>query len=954
MAEQLASQHGFAPGQFAGTQNYYDQLRGRRYQQISMEAGGAAAQRDIRKSADLFAGAGQLTGIYDPGFRTGTEEKDKKQRKHFDSLMGTLEDNAGLLLFADMVMPGMQILDTLSAASGGSEGVLTAHLQASRRRRIDPTTGERGLSAESLTQQSGDIAEELYGELNDPDITPARSALVRQRVHGLKLGRIGEGISAFERRGMGPDTLNNKLSQKEIDTIKYTHGDGAEVSADSLRSALGGSNDGAGTDLSTAELEKLAELIEKNSGNIDVALRKFDSSKTADWAKKMTGLVSSMEDIFGPGQSIDNMIEGLNQLTQNSLASKSKGEVENIARRMHAGMQATGMNAQQTARLTAMAADVIEQGGGQREDAALSTMHAQSFTKSIDESGLGSEGLSFAGVKKSTLIAHDAMLHGRAMTSPVNNQLAMVVRLNETLNVDPESDLGKRAEAIKNGKKTYESSKGTKSIYSEDFSELTDEISRAQNVDKQDLNISAQQSREFLSQENVNLSYGNRFDTASTLRGMQWDLDVKGALARQIESSLAEESEVTPAQIGNALEEIVKFKPLSKAALEEKLGRKIDDADVNFANREVLASNMAEQMGGNLVAAETALGRVASDTERLFGVKSGEIPFLFNPDRMDDTKKHDEKLHTAADARKAVSGIGKAGFLESAVTAISEIKKGGDVSLEGVLAKAFGGVSSDHIEALIKNQDLPDDVKNELLKQLDPEGTSPKAGSKELDTLLAKLEKIKKDTAKANAEKLAAAQKTATTAAKKPVKGDEAPTDIDAKYKELGLDQGDDPLGGWYDTWSMSDQEIAGAKQKRINDRLAQMARDEGGPAKRSSAKTTEATAADANKTEAEKLGNDDAPSDLDPVTPSDTQQGTLSKQYPRLTQARDFLTSVIMEGTGLLTDNKPVNNETQSADNEKQKETMELTGTLKIDMQKMEGIVVNTQGVLGQAHTHV
>ena len=63
----------------------------------------------------------------------------------------------------------------------------------------------------------------------------------------------------------------------------------------------------------------------------------------------------------------------------------------------------------------------------------------------------------------------------------------------------------------------------------------------------------------------------------------------------------------------------------------------------------------------------------------------------------------------------------------------------------------------------------------------------------------------------------------------KNFKLDEAPTDINAKYKELGLDQGDDPLGGWYDTMGMSDQEIAAAKQKRINDRLAQMARDEGG-----------------------------------------------------------------------------------------------------------------------------
>ena len=53
--------------------------------------------------------------------------------------------------------------------------------------------------------------------------------------------------------------------------------------------------------------------------------------------------------------------------------------------------------------------------------------------------------------------------------------------------------------------------------------------------------------------------------------------------------------------------------------------------------------------------------------------------------------------------------------------------------------------------------------------------------------------------------------------------------DIETKYKELGLDQGDDPLSGWYDTRGMSDEDIAAGKQKRINDRIAQMARDEGG-----------------------------------------------------------------------------------------------------------------------------
>jgi len=42
--------------------------------------------------------------------------------------------------------------------------------------------------------------------------------------------------------------------------------------------------------------------------------------------------------------------------------------------------------------------------------------------------------------------------------------------------------------------------------------------------------------------------------------------------------------------------------------------------------------------------------------------------------------------------------------------------------------------------------------------------------------------------------------------------------DTEAEYKRLGLDKGDDPLGGWWDTRGMSDDEVQAAKMKRIDD----------------------------------------------------------------------------------------------------------------------------------------
>ncbi|RZD43170.1 MAG: hypothetical protein CXT73_01195 [Methanobacteriota archaeon] len=40
--------------------------------------------------------------------------------------------------------------------------------------------------------------------------------------------------------------------------------------------------------------------------------------------------------------------------------------------------------------------------------------------------------------------------------------------------------------------------------------------------------------------------------------------------------------------------------------------------------------------------------------------------------------------------------------------------------------------------------------------------------------------------------------------------------EVEAEYKRLGLDQGDDPLGGWWDTRGMSDLKIRQAREKRI------------------------------------------------------------------------------------------------------------------------------------------
>jgi len=961
MMQAAASEIGYVPGQLAGTQNYLDNMRGMRYQQHGMRAQSGLARADIRNSADVFAGAGQLAGIFGHDFRKKKDKKSIAQQEHFASLMETMENNADLIMMADMALPGVDIMDTLTAHKGGSTATLGAYMQMANKNTIDPTTGKRGLSGESIRQRTEAIQEEVYGGF--ADASAGDRALMKQRVHGLKLGKIGEGIAEFSRRGLGPTSISSQLDQEEIAGLREASFRPESRRPSELRSYSGDD------DVSDTDFAKLSDLIEKNGGDIDVALRKFDAQKTADWAEKMSGIVSAMGDIFGPGQSIDQMLTQLDQLTQNSTANKSLGEVENIARQLKSGMTSSGMGWQQTAKLTAFAADLREQGGGQREDAYRSTLHSQAFSAAYDEAGRGAnEGLSWAGMSRSELMAANTALHTGAATSPVNNQLGMIVRMSEIgEGFEEGSEMDLRAKAIKEGKDEYEGEDGkTRSVYSRDFSELTKHIER-----DSDGNITSAAASQMILQNRRNTDAGGG-TTEDLTRGMQKELDVIPAMAAGIRNVMLGTS-ADDATAEELIDMAIEFKTLSaedavneleqswdtwkgpdgKLLTDKQRATRLDnlrdeggEIDIHKANEAVLKKRIADHLqlkDTNLTDAKAAVqadniyGKMDDAARARLGKDIGvnTLGQLYSAGAIKTTNEARKDQVIDAKARDALAGIGGEGLMEKISTAIAKVGAGEGRGLEDVFAAVIG---QDPTEILALAENADEKVRASIYEQFEVEGDK-RTGKEVLEAAAAKKKKAPEKWAEEAAEHATAKAKKAVDKRKESERSagnaafkkvarslDSTWKDVEAaaqKTTGLRIHSRENQTRYWEDGKSITRDDYNAAVKKM---------RDKPAAAKK---KTEDA----ANDKEA-----------LDEVKEAARSDGLLGL----LDKGSDWLASFLPgdEEEKKVSDTAPPSGNTKAGGEGSSSggaEGMEITGTLKVDIETGEGVLAGKGSTGGQ-----
>lgn len=395
-------------GQFAPTQNLYDQFRARQYQNERLAALMAGGQGDRQTYVRMMRGVAQMSGT-----PFGLE-----QLRAANTIAG---DAANIMPLLAPMAP--EFFDQLHGTRG-SQAIMAMMLHRGGYSAVDPITGLSGLSGAS----SGYFAKEMYSRLYGPgvDISPMR---------GLGAGVAGSMYAELQNRGlMGPAVGTMNLSEQ------------AKV--------LG-------------MTEK--QLNELGSPRLDEVRRQFDARQAADRIKNLAGAVSAMRDIFGdmghPDAPMAQLISTLNNLTQGGLATMAPGRLEQTVRHAYEVAKQTGVGMPAFLGLTAGGAQLTQQFGLDQSFALQASQGAVTFGAAYGDVG-GAQHAAFGRGSRDSYTLKDQRLRTAAAASGMANQYGALFRIESEVGglKGPAKEL---LEAIRRGDDTFQMGGVRRSTYLE-------------------------------------------------------------------------------------------------------------------------------------------------------------------------------------------------------------------------------------------------------------------------------------------------------------------------------------------------------------------------------------------------------------------------------------------------------------------------------------------------------
>lgn len=363
----------YMSAQFSPQGNLYDQMRAKAQFAAQQQAMRMGSEIDQRSYLQMFQGMSAAAGT-----PFGVRER--------RAAMAMTEDMSRIMPMLAPTMP--ELFDRLHG-SRGSALIMAQQMNMGGRYMLDPLTGRTGMSTDSVGDVTRRVYDRLYGEGAD----------VRQ-MRGLGAGRAGQLFDEMSRRGLmgtglGRDDAMDRVARQEQTTI--------------------------------AELRKL------DNPTIDAKLRSFEADRIVDKLKNMAGAVAAMQDIFGemgqPDAPMNVLMNGLQMLTQNGLQSMTPEQAERTVRTSANVARSAGVSMSTMMELVATGAQRSDQLGLDRRFAASSATGAVAFGQAYGAMAGGLRRFGLA--NKDQAIAIGQQLELNAAASPIAQQLATVVRLQE-------------------------------------------------------------------------------------------------------------------------------------------------------------------------------------------------------------------------------------------------------------------------------------------------------------------------------------------------------------------------------------------------------------------------------------------------------------------------------------------------------------------------------------------
>ncbi len=272
---------------------------------------------------------------------------------------------------------GQDVLDVMSG--GNSSTNMMVNMLEGSRYRLDPTTGQYGMSEASVKAAHSQLFQEYYG---------GKPGEWRQKTRGFTARQMGEMVTSLQQRGMiegGRDenTAIAALTSGRVDVEGALRS--AKIDPNSIRDKSGALDVGK---LSDAQLSSVA-----GSPEMEAELRSLDVGKVKKAADKYKGVLAAMRDIFGDAGHknvpIQELVNAIETFTGGAMSQLDPGRLEMMVRTTHQVAKQAGVSMDQMM--------TMQQGFGQRAQqlgldpvfASFATQRAATALGAYGDAGLG-------------------------------------------------------------------------------------------------------------------------------------------------------------------------------------------------------------------------------------------------------------------------------------------------------------------------------------------------------------------------------------------------------------------------------------------------------------------------------------------------------------------------------------------------------------------------------------
>jgi len=647
---------GVMPTQFTPQQSFYDQQAAMQFQQQSMWAQQTAQQADQQAMMQNLVGLGVMQ---DPMKFSGEQREQQLQN---------LQSTAGMLTQAGQFLVPPHILNQLYGSRGSAMVASQAFLRGGQLM-TGPTQGAGGLTGQEAGLMSAEITEQLFG---------VDSAA---QMGGQNMGEVGLTFEALSRRGLvqGGAGANREAQFAQIADTEFTQS-GVSRLAERL-----------GTDTKQIreqieDIRKIKEELDEGRVSIQEALDRVPDldafalqSEARRVSTKLEGMSSVMDaaaEVFGPNASQEQLVQGVQNLTQGGLNRMTPGEVAREVRLFQATSRQTGISLPALMGLQAQAAQVGDQLGLDRGFAGGSARSAAMFGQALaDEGGIGG----FGQGSKEEIAALDMQLRQRAAASPLANMLGAVARMKEEGFVADDSEIGQLAAALEQGETTFQG----RQIHTLTPAELR---RMAEGSGVADSVLSNMLSANELNQETV-----QDMGLEGLVRRMQLESDIiplqgqaaSGAIASGLQDMLGMSRERARDLSGAVGDDVARaFFQMDPAkqddpnernkVLQESLKASLRRQGVTEKQIERMTPTQWTQLAGSAFA---SMARQREKHPHLQGYKSmNTLADVHNPAVVEQGLTRSIDARTEADLTEALRGIGQAPILER----VTEVLRQGD------------------------------------------------------------------------------------------------------------------------------------------------------------------------------------------------------------------------------------------------------------------------------------